>query len=65
MTYPFTRWLESSSLARVSDDRPDLYDLRVRQLKLEVHPPIGWRQFAFMALVAAFVGAMLAVGGVL
>lgn len=44
-------------------DRFESNDVRVRQLKLEVHPPIPWRQLAIMVLVTAFIGVLLATGG--
>jgi hypothetical protein len=40
-------------------------DLRVNQLKLRVHPPIPAWQVCFMFAVAAFIGVLLATGGVL
>jgi hypothetical protein len=43
--------------------RPDPIDLRVNQLKLQVHSPIAWWEVAIMAVVAALIGAMLAIGG--
>jgi hypothetical protein len=45
--------------------RPDPIDLRVNQLKLRVHPPIAWWEVAIMCVVAAFIGVLLATGGVL
>jgi hypothetical protein len=45
--------------------RPDPIDLRVNQLKLRVHPPIPVLQVCFMFVVAAFIGVLLATGGVL
>jgi hypothetical protein len=36
-------------------------DLRVNQLKLQVHPPIPAWQVCFMCVVAAFIGVLLAV----
>jgi hypothetical protein len=41
--------------------RDDPIDLRVNQLKLRVHPPIAWWEVAIMCVVAAVIGAMLAV----
>jgi hypothetical protein len=45
--------------------RADPIDLRVNQLKLRVHPPIPAWQVCFMCAVAAFIGVLLATGGVL
>jgi hypothetical protein len=45
--------------------RPDPIDLRVNQLKLRVHPPIAWWEVVTMMLAAAFIGVLLATGGVL
>ena len=39
----------------------DSQDLRIRQLRLEVHPPIGRYQLVFMGLVAVFLGFACAV----
>jgi hypothetical protein len=45
--------------------RPDPIDLRVNQLKLQVHPPIAWWEVGIMCVVVALIGAMLAIGGAL
>jgi hypothetical protein len=53
-----TPWNDPRSYA------PNLYDsidVRTRQLQLDIHPRIGWLQLSFCALVAAFIGACLAV----
>jgi hypothetical protein len=42
--------------------RADPIDLRVNQLNLQVHPPIAWWEVAIMCVVAAVIGAMLAIG---
>jgi hypothetical protein len=42
--------------------RPDPIDLRVNQLKLQVHPPIPVWQVIVMLVVAAAIGFWLAVG---
>jgi len=62
------RFAETSVWNRAESYAPDLYrslsdsqDLRIRQLRLEVHPPIGRYQIVFMGLVAVFLGVALAV----
>jgi hypothetical protein len=42
--------------------RPDPIDLRVNQIKLQVHPPIPAWQVCVMCVVAGLIGAMLAIG---
>ena len=62
------RLADTSVWNRAESYAPDLYrslsdsqDLRIRQLRLEVHPPIGRYQLVFMGLVAVFLGFACAV----
>ena len=66
--HPNLRLVEQSPWSDPRSYAPDLYrspsdsqDLRIRQLRLEVHPPIGLYQLVFMGLVAVFLGFACAV----
>jgi hypothetical protein len=62
------RFAETSVWNRAESYAPDLFrslsdsnDLRIRRLRLQVHPPIGRYQLVFMSLVAVFLGFACAV----